>query len=110
MSDMRHHRRYVVQSTVQIINVLDGDSLGVLINLSEGGFMAMGGPNSPKRGDVLQLHLLETNQQALNIEVGATCVWQEPAHAADSFWYGCKFIDLAPDSLAQLRNYLNQLS
>ena len=109
MKEMRHHRRHVIQSTIQIINVLDGESMGVLINLSEGGFMAMGGPNSPKRGDVLQLQLLETSRQLLDIQLGVTCVWQEPAHAADSFWYGCKFIDLAPEARTQLQNYLSRL-
>ena len=105
----RKQKRYTLKNTVQAINVVDGRSLGVLINISAGGFMLMCGKDGPKRGDLLQLHLLDVKEKSLDIKVGATCVWREEAHATDSYWSGFKFIDISPETQETLDNYLNKL-
>lgn len=109
MKEKRKQKRFSLDQTIQAINILDGRSLGVLINISEGGFMTMCGENSPSRGDILQLHLLDPKEKSLDIMAGATCVWQEEAHASDSYWCGFKFIDLSSEAHEVLNNFLESL-
>ncbi|RTZ77573.1 MAG: hypothetical protein DSZ01_06555 [Gammaproteobacteria bacterium] len=109
MKEQRKQKRYPLNKTTQAINMLDGRSLGILINISAGGFMTMCGENSPKRGDILQLHLLDAREKSLDITAGATCVWQEEAHASNSYWCGFKFIDVSPDTLEVLNAFLRDL-
>jgi c-di-GMP-binding flagellar brake protein YcgR len=109
MKEKRKHKRFSLDKSIQAINVLDGRSLGVLINISEGGFMTMCGENSPRRGDILQLRLLDPEEKSLDIMAGATCIWQEEAHASNSYWCGFKFIDLSSDAHEVLSHFLEGL-
>ena len=109
MKEQRKEKRYSLNKTIQAINVLDGRSLGILINISVGGFMAICGSNSPKRGDILQLHLFDAKDNTLDIRVGVTCVWQEEAHASNSYWCGFKFIDIAPETREILDAFLRDI-
>jgi len=110
MKDKRKQKRYALNKTIQAINMLDGRSLGILINISAGGFMTMCGENSPRSGDILQLHLLDPKEKSLDITAGATCVWQEEAHASNSYWCGFKFIDVAPETREILNDFLEKLA
>ena len=109
MKEKRKQKRYALNKTIQAINMLDGRSLGILINISEGGFMTMCGENSPQRGDILQSHLLDPKEKSLDITAGATCIWQEEAHASNSYWCGFKFIDVSPEAREFLNGFLRDL-
>ncbi len=110
MTEKRKHPRFPPKTTIQAINVIDGRSLGVLVNLSMGGFMLMGGRSAPRPGEVYQLHLLDPAGHSLDLEVGATCIWQEPASAKGSCWCGFRFIDLSEPVRERLEAYLGELS
>ena len=107
--EKRKQKRYALKHTIQAINALNGRSLGVLINISAGGFLLMCGKNGPKCGDLLQLHLRDVEGKSLDVKVGATCVWREEAHATDCYWSGFKFIDISSDTQEIIDNYLNNL-
>ena len=50
-----------------------------------------------------------TREKSLDITAGATCVWQEEAHASNSYWCSFKFIDVSPDTLEVLNAFLRDL-
>ncbi len=109
MTEKRRHPRFAPRATIQAINVINGRSLGIVSNLSRGGFMLMCGNNAPGRGEIFQLHLLDPREHELDIEVGATCIWREAASASGSYWCGFQFIDLSDDAAARLERYLDTL-
>ncbi len=110
MKELRKHPRYMVRGTIQAINMLTGRSIGVLINLSAGGFMLMCGKDAPHGGDILQLHLLDPKEGRLDVIIGASCVWREEASATDSYWAGFKFIDVSPEAGKALDLFLEKLA
>jgi len=110
MKEHRRQPRYPLKTAIQAINVIDGRSLGILTNISAGGFLLMCGKGAPKRGDIYQLHLLDPKEHSLDIMVGATCAWREEAHATNSFWCGFKFIDISPESQQALNHFLERLA
>jgi len=110
MKNQRRQPRYPLKTAIQAINVIDGRSLGILTNLSAGGFLLMCGREGPKRGDIYQLHLLDPKAHSLDIMVGATCAWREEAHATNSFWCGFKFIDVSPEAQQALDRFLETLA
>lgn len=110
MKELRKHTRYMVRGTIQAINVVTSRSLGVLVNLSAGGFMLMCGKDAPRRGDILQLQLLDSREGRLDVTIGASCVWREEASATDSYWAGFKFLDVSPEAGKALDLFLEKLA
>ncbi len=107
--EKREHQRFAVDRPIQAINQLDDQELGRLINLSEGGFMAVCGTAAPEPGNLLQLTLRDPQHQALEIHGGVRCVWRERTHGEDGYWCGFQFIDLSEEDRARLRDYLATL-
>ena len=110
MKERRKHPRYDLKTTVQAINVIDGRSLGVLTNISAGGFLLMCAGDFPQEGGVYQLRLLDSQKRSLDISVGAACIWRAKAHAEGNFWCGFKFIDVSPEARKELDAFLDRVS
>ncbi len=108
--EKRRHQRFAVDRPIQAINRLDDRELGRLINLSEGGFMAICGQGGPEPGHLLQLTIKDPERQALEIQGGVRCVWREPTHGGDGYWCGYQFIDLSDDDRRKLQSYLALLA
>jgi len=105
----RAHERFSPQSTIQIIDKLSGEAMGVLINISEGGFMMLSEGNCPESGDIHQVQLIDHDSGDPNISVGATCLWNDEANARHSYWSGFQIIDISPEDQAKLDSYLQLL-
>ncbi len=107
--EKRKHARFAVDRPIQVINHLDDKELGRLINISEGGFMAICGLGGPEPGNLLQLTLRDPQGQTLEIQGGVRCVWREPTHGEDGYWCGYQFIDLSEADRQKLQAYLTSL-
>ena len=108
--EKRKHQRYAVPHPIQVINRLDDKELGRVVNLSEGGFMAICGLGGPEPGHLLQLTIKDSQGQALEIQGGVRCIWREATHGEDGYWCGYQFIDLSDEDREKLQAYLATLS
>ena len=105
----RAHQRLTPRSTIQAIDTLDGKALGVLVNISHSGFMLLSEEEHPEPGAIHQIKLQDLGNTELDISLGATCLWQEEASAANSYWSGFQIIDISDDNQEQLNRYLESL-
>jgi hypothetical protein len=83
--------------------------VGVLVNVSTNGFMLASEGHHPDSGALHQLKLLETDSQALNITLGARCLWEDEASAEDTYWSGFEIIDISEKDQQILNNYIESL-
>ncbi|WP_457673872.1 PilZ domain-containing protein [Thiolapillus sp.] len=105
----RAYDRFSPTSTVQIIDRLDGTALGVLINVSKGGFMMLSEGNCPEAGEIRQVQLIDHETGDPDISVGATCLWHDEANARHSYWSGFQIIDISPEEQEKLDRYISSL-
>jgi len=54
----RAYDRFSPKSTIQIIDRLDGTVLGILINISKGGFMMLSEGICPEAGEIHQIQII----------------------------------------------------
>lgn len=101
----RQHKRYTPGSLMQALNVLDDALLGNIVNISQGGFMLASHGSTIPEGAIYQLRLQE-EQAAMDISLGATCLWQTEANATDSHWSGFQIIDISAEDEARLISYI----
>jgi len=93
---------------MQAINNLEGTLLGNIVNISQGGFMLSSHDTIIPEGGIYQLKLLE-EQSAMVINLGATCLWQTEANAANSHWAGFHIIDISSADEELLKSYISSL-
>lgn len=104
--DNRSQARRFPQATIQIINTITGRTLGVLVNLSKGGFMMMSQGQGPNPGEIYQLQLLEPRNHELDLVTGATCLWRDEANAENCYWSGFQFIEMSPEARKTIQSQL----
>ena len=105
----RAYDRFSPQSTIQIIDKLDGTALGVLINISKGGFMMLSEGICPEAGEIRQVQLIDHESGNPDISVGAICLWCDDANARHSYWSGFQIIDISPEDQEKLNQYVRLL-
>jgi len=101
----RQYKRYTPGSLMQAVNALDDHLLGTVMNISQGGFMLASHGSIIPEGAIYQLRLQE-EQTAMDINLGATCLWQTEANATDSHWAGFQIIDISAEDEAVLISYI----
>ncbi len=105
----RAYDRFSPQSTIQIIDKLDGTALGVLINISRGGFMMLSEGVCPEAGEIRQVQLINHESGDPDISVGVICLWYDEANARHSYWSGFQIIDISPEDQEKLNRYISVL-
>ncbi|HEX6613354.1 MAG TPA: PilZ domain-containing protein [Rhodanobacteraceae bacterium] len=108
-SEQRRARRKRTPEPIEVINVLDGESLGRIGNLSRDGMMLIG---HRKLGDgaVYQVRFQLTDPQGAprEIEAGLYEMWSEPAAVPGQFWAGLRIISLSDADAAALNAWLGE--
>lgn len=104
----RKHDRYTPKALMRAINALHDVAIGNVVNISQGGFMLSSHGIIIPEGTIYQLQLMEDSAK-LNINAGATCLWQTEANAKDSHWAGFQIIDISPEDEETLKSYLSGL-
>lgn len=93
---------------IQVTNVLTGDVVGRLGNISAEGMMLVA--SRPVVEDALyqlQFNLPDEHGRLHPIEVGVHEQWSELANVPGQSWVGFRIIDIAPADGTVLRDWLN---
>ncbi|MCB1612008.1 MAG: PilZ domain-containing protein [Xanthomonadales bacterium] len=92
----RRSVRKRVSEALVISNAMTGESLGRIGNLSVDGMMLITSHELPD-GCLFQVQfqLHDVQHHAHRMEVGIQCLWSEAARTENSYWIGCKIIDIS---------------
>jgi len=92
-------RRSVRKRTAEVIiaiNAMTGETIGRIGNLSVDGMMLIS--QKPMREEQLfqvQFQLHDAHWALHRFEVGIQCLWCDEARTENTFWTGCKLIDVS---------------
>ena len=107
-----HKRKSVRKRVTQVMMVTDaftGEGLGRIGNLSNDGMMLIA-PKALADEHYFQLHfsLQAPGFVPHKVEIGVQCLWCDTARTANTFWVGCKVIDISPPDQAMLKKWVTQ--
>ena len=93
---------------IQVTNVMTGEMIGRLGNISAEGMMLVG--NRAVIEDALyqlSFHLPDEHGRLHPIEVGVHEQWSEEANVPGQRWVGFRIIDIAPSDSTVMRDWLS---
>ncbi len=92
----RRHERADVHELVIVKDVMSGDNVGHLVNLSVDGFMLIG-RNYLRENCLYQLAFVFENSVdgVDHVSVGAECLWTNETGAGDQHWSGFHIMDVS---------------
>lgn len=108
--NQRRAERKRASTAVIVTNVISGQPMGQLGNLSSTGILLIG-PHTPRSESLYQISvMLPPNRQpaagtAAVIELGIQEQWHEPA-ASGQVWSGYRIVAINGDDAAQLEHWL----
>ena len=103
-TNRRGKRRRTLNGVVNIVNQMDEQILGRLVNVTTEGLMLVS-PRSLATDTLYQviLALPEPVNGVQQIELGMDCLWTSPTDpTADMYWSGCHIIDISDTMLEHL--------
>ena len=107
-NEQRRSRRKMVETTIQVVNAMNGTVMGRVGNLSIDGLLLIS--YAPLREDALfqfVFHVPDEHGLGVPIEVGVHEQWTEPVNAAGQYWAGFRIIDISPRDFAVLKSYVD---
>jgi hypothetical protein len=108
VNEFRRAKRRKVGYNVEVVDVMEGESIGRLGNLSESGMLVIA--NHRLASDALfqlRLRLPDPGGVERTIDVGAHELWSDEAAAPGHIWTGFRFIDISQDDIAFLRDWVD---
>jgi hypothetical protein len=100
MNDKRRLERKTPNQVIEVFNVLSGETLGQLANItSEGLMLIAAAPITP--GTLFQLHmpLNEPTNGITAIDFGVEALWCQEADSSGRYWVGMHIIDISPQNI-----------
>ena len=111
--ERRKHPRFSVDLPIEYYHaVLSNGQAGRLMNASEGGLLIYF-PEQMEIGQYVKMKLFFSLGSGLNnVEILAEVVWEDIRLGNDrgDYRYGVRFIDISPDDLNKLNNFLGSLT
>ena len=108
MTEYRRARRRRAADVIEVFDTMTEQSIGRIGNISESGMMLI----ATRRlfDDALyQLRFtLDEGARARAIEVGAHHLWTDEANVPGQSWAGLRFIDIATEDAAHLREWIER--
>jgi PilZ domain len=107
MNEYRRAKRRKA-SDIDVFDTMTGHAIGKLSNLSETGMLLILG--QPIISDALfQLRFTLTSEtgSTRNVDVGAHELWSDDAAAPGQVWTGFRFIDVGPEDVAYIREWVD---
>ncbi len=107
MNDFRRARRRKV-SNIEVTDTMTGKVVGQLTNLSETGMLLILG--EALASDALyqmRFSLPREDVPTRAVEVGAHELWSDEAAAPGQVWTGFRFIDVSPEDVAYIRDWVD---
>lgn len=108
-NEYRRAKRRRANHDIAVIDSMTEQVVGKIGNLSESGVLLILG--NPPCADALyqfHFHLPVIDGRPLDVEVGAHELWQDDAAAPGQVWTGFRFIDVAANSLENIRRWVEQ--
>jgi hypothetical protein len=95
---------------LRVVNSIDGEELGIIGNLSQGGMMLITTRQLFPNG-VLQLRIENlADPGETPITLGVKVLWCVPANSPNEYWTGLETIDAASADRMALQRLLDQLA
>ncbi len=92
----RRSVRKRVAEAIMVTNAMTGETLARVGNLSIDGLMLISSHSIPEeRLYQVQFQLRDADHNVHRLEIGIQCLWTEAARSANTYWAGCKIIDIA---------------
>ncbi len=107
--EYRRAKRRKAAHEILILDTMTEEYVGKIGNLSESGVLMV--TNRPLTSDALfqfRFELTTDRDEKLAVEVGAHELWADEAAAPGQVWSGLRFIDISPESLSNIRVWVNQ--
>lgn len=107
--DTRRAPRRQVADLVPVTDLVTGQVVGRLGNLSETGMLML--TSLPLREDALyqlQFPLPAGHATPVLIDVGSHLLWSEPAHVPGQSWSGLRFLTLSREHRQCLRDWIER--
>jgi hypothetical protein len=104
-------RKSVRKRVTQVMMVTDaftGESLGRIGNLSNDGMMLIAPKELPEE-HFYQMHftLIGNGMTPHKVEIGVQSLWCDQARTANTYWAGCKVIDISPADQTVLKQWVS---
>lgn len=99
--DKRRNERKDIIQLISVTNVMTGQNLGQVVNLSLDGFMLIGS-GQIKEDCLYQLnfHLSEAEQERATLSLGAECLWIRETDSGTQYWAGFHIMDISDEDSA----------
>ena len=107
-TEYRRAKRRKVGFDVNVTDTMTGHTIGKLSNLSETGMLLI--LHEPLASDALfqlRFSLDDASGKSRQVEVGAHELWSDEAAAPGQVWTGFRFIDVAPEDVAFIREWVD---
>lgn len=111
IENKRQYTRKKANQHISVLNVLNGEALGTVVNLHSEGFMILG--SSDIRADsVYQVEFVfEKKIDGRNhISLGAQCLWSRDADIAEQSWLGFHIIDSYPEDQLTIEKLIQEIA
>jgi PilZ domain len=108
-NEYRRAKRRQVGYNVEVRDTMTDLVIGRLSNLSETGMLLI--LNQPLNNDALyqlRMQLSDSNGISKMIDLGAHELWADEASAPGQVWTGFRFIDVSPEHLAFIREWVDE--
>jgi hypothetical protein len=108
-NEFRRAKRRQIGYNVEVRDTMTDLVIGRLSNLSETGMLLI--LNQPLMNDALyQLRMQLTDASGVGkmVDLGAHELWADEASAPGQVWTGFRFIDVSPDDLSFIREWVEE--
>jgi hypothetical protein len=108
INEFRRARRRKVADTIMVTDTMTDNVIGRIGNLSETGMLLIA--SAPLVEDALyQIRFLLPDASGIDasVEVGVHLLWLDRASAPGQAWTGFRFIALAEEQAARMRNWID---
>jgi PilZ domain len=108
-NEFRRAKRRQVNYSVEVYDTMTDICIGRLSNLSETGMLLI--LSHPLSNDALyqlRIQLPDTFGSNKTIDLGAHELWADEASAPGHVWTGFRFIDVSPEHLAFIREWVDE--
>ncbi len=107
-AEERRSERIPVREPIRVTDMMTGQSLGRIGNLSDGGLLLIAEESLPEEA-LFQLRF-PLGADGATLDVGAQAMWVEAAQSPGSWWAGFRFIDIAEADQQRLERWLQTLT
>lgn len=109
MSSARRSVRKRAGESILVTDAMTGKTIGRIGNLSVDGMMLIC-TRPVAESSLYQVQFLLAGNERLQrrVEIGIQCLWCEAARTENTFWAGCRIIDIAPGELQILETWVER--